>query len=194
MYKKKLDCDYQEEYEYERTVSYLKKAIIDVDKIMGEGYAKQHPELINSIIVASSIHYTGYKIAKEISTPILFLNKNIEKITTIYKENLEDPNKFKLRNYLYYIIRNQFFHIKSEVNLSLKILYQLLEKRGYAPNIDILNDYLIADGYKLSKKKIQFKYYDKQEGVIFDNDYCFLFEPDDFLSPMEIKKIFPICY
>lgn len=41
------------------SIDNMKRAIEHIDNIFGKGYAKEHPELLGSIVMASAIDYCG---------------------------------------------------------------------------------------------------------------------------------------
>ena len=57
---------------------YMLKAIDDIDKLLGKGYAKQHPELIAAYMQTAAIDFGTAIIARAIESVATVLD-NIEK-------------------------------------------------------------------------------------------------------------------
>lgn len=61
------------------SIDNMRRAIKDVDDTFGPGYAKEHPELLGSIVLASAIDYCG-----------TVLHNSLETITDIVSEHKEE--------------------------------------------------------------------------------------------------------
>ena len=52
----------------------MRRAIKDIDETFGKGYAKEHPDLLGSIVMASSIDYAGTLVSDRLSELVLAIS------------------------------------------------------------------------------------------------------------------------
>ena len=62
-----------------RALDLYREAVKEIDKMMGEGYAKEHPELIGQILMAANIDYAGSIIADRLSDALTYIGDCIER-------------------------------------------------------------------------------------------------------------------
>lgn len=56
-----------------------RETVKEIDRMMGEGYAKEHPELIGQILMAANIDYAGSIIADRLSETLTYIGDCIER-------------------------------------------------------------------------------------------------------------------
>jgi hypothetical protein len=85
--KHKIDTNYTEMLEQAQDTadSYLSFAIFTIDNKLGEGYAKQHPELISAFMRVSMGDFNANCIAQTIQDSVEHISEIIESIYTDYK-------------------------------------------------------------------------------------------------------------
>lgn len=57
-----------------------REAVREIDSMMGEGYAKEHPELIGQILMAANIDYAGSIIADRLIDGLEAISTSIDHI------------------------------------------------------------------------------------------------------------------
>jgi len=56
-----------------------REAVKEIDSMMGEGYSKEHPELIGQILMAANIDYAGSIIADRLIDGLTYIGDCIER-------------------------------------------------------------------------------------------------------------------